>query len=168
MSRQLWRRGFTADHVAAFQRYGTKRVLIAYDRDDAGDKAADKLAEQLIALGIECLRALPEGMDANSTALKLTPAQHSLGLMLRQAEWMGRPAQESENKIQESISAASPTVEISSLAAGVEIAAAAVVEPELPSPELQQDELSIVQGEPGVNVSGVCVAGKESRPNPCA
>ena len=73
---QLWRRGFTADHVAAFQRYGTKRVLIAYDRDDAGDKAADKLAEQLIALGIECLRVrFPKGMDANSTALKLTPAQ---------------------------------------------------------------------------------------------
>ena len=142
--------GFTADHVAAFQRYGTKRVLIAYDRDEAGDKAAEKLAEQLIALGIECLRVrFPKGMDANSTALKLTPAQHSLGLMLRQAEWMGRPAQELENKIQNSASEIPPAVELLPLAAGVEVTAAAVVEPEFPSPELQQDELSIVQGELG-------------------
>jgi len=36
--------GFTADHRAAFERHGIKRVYIAYDRDDAGDKAAAKLA----------------------------------------------------------------------------------------------------------------------------
>ena len=32
--------GFTADHRAAFEKYGTERVYIAYDRDEAGDKAA--------------------------------------------------------------------------------------------------------------------------------
>lgn len=32
--------GFTADHLAAMKRYGTERVLIAYDRDDAGERAA--------------------------------------------------------------------------------------------------------------------------------
>jgi DNA primase catalytic core len=85
--------GFTDDHLAAFKRHGTERVLIAYDRDDAGDRAADKLAEQLIAEGIECLRVkFPKGMDANSYALKLTPAQQSLALVLRQAEWLGRGA----------------------------------------------------------------------------
>lgn len=36
--------GFTSDHLAAFQAYGTRRVLIAYDRDKAGDKAAAALA----------------------------------------------------------------------------------------------------------------------------
>lgn len=83
--------GFTDDRLAAFKRYGIERVLIAYDRDEAGDRAADRLAERLIAEGIECLRVrFPKGMDANSTALKLTPARHSLGLMLRQAEWIGR------------------------------------------------------------------------------
>jgi len=83
--------GFTDDHRAAFKRYGTERVLIAYDRDDAGDRAAEKLAERLIAEGIECLRVrFPKGMDANSYALKLTPATHSLGLVLRQADWLGR------------------------------------------------------------------------------
>jgi len=37
----LWReRSFTADHRAAFEKYGTERVYIAYDRDEAGEKAA--------------------------------------------------------------------------------------------------------------------------------
>jgi DNA primase len=46
--------GFTADHRAAFERHGTRRVYIAYDRDEAGDKAAAKLADELIEMGIEC------------------------------------------------------------------------------------------------------------------
>ena len=33
--------GFTEDHRRAFEKYGTERVYIAYDRDEAGDKAAD-------------------------------------------------------------------------------------------------------------------------------
>jgi DNA primase len=36
--------GYTADHRAAFQRHGTKKVLILYDRDEANDKAAAALA----------------------------------------------------------------------------------------------------------------------------
>ena len=32
--------GFTADHLTAFKRYGTETVLIAYDRDEAGERAA--------------------------------------------------------------------------------------------------------------------------------
>lgn len=39
--------------LAAFQQYGTARVLIAYDRDDAGDKAAMALAEKLMKEGFE-------------------------------------------------------------------------------------------------------------------
>jgi DNA primase catalytic core len=83
--------GFTADHLAAFQRYGTKRVLIAYDRDEAGDRAAEQLAEKLIAAGLECYRILfPHGMDANEYALKLAPAQKSLGIVIRKAVWLGK------------------------------------------------------------------------------
>lgn len=143
--------GFTPDHIAAFKQHGTQRVLIAYDRDEAGDKAADKLAEQLIALGIECLRVrFPKGMDANSTALKLTPAQHSLGLMLRQAEWMGRPADESVSVEPAPELAPAPALELLPLAAGVEVRAPAPLEAasELPLPEQQPDELNLVQGEP--------------------
>jgi hypothetical protein len=66
-------------------------VLIAYDRDDAGNKAADKLAVLLMAEGIECFRVLfPKDSDANSFALENKPADKSLGLVLRSAQWMGK------------------------------------------------------------------------------
>ncbi|HEX2873542.1 MAG TPA: CHC2 zinc finger domain-containing protein [Polyangiaceae bacterium] len=81
--------GFTEDHRAAFRKHGTERVLIAYDRDEAGDRAAEKLAVELSTMGIEVLRVLfPKNMDANSYALKVQPAAQSLGLVLRKAEWM--------------------------------------------------------------------------------
>ncbi len=83
--------GFTADHRAAFEKYGTERVYIAYDRDEAGDKAAAVLAEELIEMGIECFRVqFPKGMDANAYALKVTPAAKSLGVLLNKAEWLGK------------------------------------------------------------------------------
>src|SRR5205814_5480123 len=70
--------------------YGTKRVLIAYDRDDAGDAAAAKLAEKLLAEGIGVSRIqFPRGMDANEYALKVAPPEKSLGLAIRSAEWIG-------------------------------------------------------------------------------
>ncbi len=82
--------GFTADHVAAFQRYGTQRVLIAYDRDAAGDAAAEKLARQLMAIGIACYRVqFPKGMDANAYARHVRPAAKALGLVIRKAVWLG-------------------------------------------------------------------------------
>ncbi|KRB85152.1 DNA primase [Noviherbaspirillum sp. Root189] len=83
--------GFTDDHVAMFEACGTERVLIAYDNDEAGNRAAGKLAERLQALGIGCYRIqFPHGMDANEYALKVTPASHSLDLLVRNAGWMGQ------------------------------------------------------------------------------
>jgi DNA primase len=83
--------GFTDDHREAFGRHGTKRVYIAYDRDEAGDRAAAKLGAELGAMGIETWRVLfPKGMDANEYALKVGPAEKSLGLVLRNAEWLGK------------------------------------------------------------------------------
>jgi DNA primase len=85
--------GFTEEHVQAFKRHGTQRVLIAYDRDDAGERGAEKVAQTLIAQGIECFRVqFPKGMDANEYALKVTPAAKSLGLLLRKAVWLGKGA----------------------------------------------------------------------------
>ncbi len=82
--------GFTADHLAAFNHYGTERVLIAYDRDEAGNRAADKLAKQLIESGIDCYRIqFPKGMDANEYALQVKPATKSLGVAIRSAVWLG-------------------------------------------------------------------------------
>jgi DNA primase len=63
--------GFTDDHRRAFEKHGTERVYIAYDRDEAGDKAAAALAPELIEMGIECFRVpFPKGMDANEYARK--------------------------------------------------------------------------------------------------
>jgi DNA primase catalytic core len=83
--------GFTADHRAAFEKHGTERVYIAYDRDEAGEKSSAALAQELIQMGIECFRILfPKGMDANEYALKVQPAMRSLGVLLNKAEWLGK------------------------------------------------------------------------------
>ena len=64
--------GFTDDHLARFKRHGIERVLIAYDRDDAGERAAEKLAEQLMAKGSSASASSSrKGMDANEYALKV-------------------------------------------------------------------------------------------------
>ena len=87
--------GFTEDILAAFKRHGTERVLIAYDRDEAGERAAAKHAEALMSEGIEVWRIeFPKGMDANEYALKLGPATKSLGVVIRKAVWLckGKPA----------------------------------------------------------------------------
>jgi DNA primase catalytic core len=83
--------GFTQDHWAALKHHGTRRVLIAYDRDDAGNAAADKLTLELLEAGMETFRVLfPKGMDANEYAKKVTPASKSLGLLLQQSHWQGK------------------------------------------------------------------------------
>jgi DNA primase catalytic core len=109
--------GFTADHRAAFERHGTERVYIAYDRDDAGDKAAAKLAEELMGMGIECFRVqFPKGQDANEYARVTQPAAKALGVLLTGAAWMGkgpRPAGRAPVPVvvAEPAAAAAPTVE---------------------------------------------------------
>ena len=83
--------GFTDELLSALKTHATERVLIAYDRDEAGERAAAKLAGILMTEGIECFRIqFPKGMDANEYALKVTPAAKSLGLLIRQASWLGK------------------------------------------------------------------------------
>lgn len=95
--------GFTDDHLEAFKRHGTERILIAYDHDAAGDKAAEKLAGQLIAAGLECWRVqFPHGLDANEYALKVTPANRSLGVAIRRSVWLGKgqePRRDSDHEL---------------------------------------------------------------------
>jgi len=83
--------GFTSEHLEAFKSYGTEHVLIAYDRDDAGDRAADALATKLLAEGIGVSRIeFPKGMDANAYAMKVQPASRSLSVLVRAATWIGK------------------------------------------------------------------------------
>ena len=85
--------GFTVEHLEAFKSYGTEHVLIAYDRDEAGDRAADALGKQLLAAGIGVSRIeFPKGMDANDYALKVQPASRSLSVLVRAATWIGAPS----------------------------------------------------------------------------
>ncbi len=86
--------GVTLGLMTAIERMaagGLKRVLIAFDRDEAGERGAAKFAEKLLALGIDCYRIVfPKGMDANEYAMKVQPAAKALGLLIRKAEWMGK------------------------------------------------------------------------------
>lgn len=83
--------GFTKGHLAAFKQHGTERVLIAYDRDKAGEQAAEALAKKLTGEGIDCYRIhFPKGMDANDYALQVQPASKSLGVVIRSAVWLGK------------------------------------------------------------------------------
>ena len=129
--------GFTDEHMAALARHGTRRVLIAYDRDEAGDEASAALAERLIGAGIEVWRILfPKGMDANEYALKVTPATRSLGVAIRKAVWLGKGEAKAAPEIEPQASAESrvsaPARAASSLAA--ELAAKAKTSEPQPEP----------------------------------
>ena len=83
--------GFSEEHLQAFKAHKTQRIYLAYDRDKAGDRAAERDAQRLQAIGIECYRVrFPVGMDANEYALKVTPANKSLGVLLNAAQWLGK------------------------------------------------------------------------------
>ncbi len=82
---------FTGDHRTAFQKHGTKRIYLAYDRDEAGERAAQEHAAQLMEMGIECFRVkFPKGQDANEYARMTQPAAKALGVLLHSAEWLGK------------------------------------------------------------------------------
>ena len=151
--------GFTDEHVQAFKRCGTERVLIAYDRDEAGERGAAKVAEVLMAQGIECLRMqFPKGMDANEYALKVQPAAKSLGLVIRKAVWLGKgeapvrssgiatvePAAKEEAPTPPTSPEASMSTPLPSLAAAAVVPA--VPADQAPSPEIDGDVLRLVCG----------------------
>jgi DNA primase len=82
--------GWTPEHQQAIGVHGITRVLIAYDRDPAGDAGAKSLAAQLTAVGVECFRVeFPAGADANDVAVGATNPTDVLGGFLRKAAWMG-------------------------------------------------------------------------------
>ncbi|MGH9268011.1 MAG: CHC2 zinc finger domain-containing protein, partial [Acidimicrobiales bacterium] len=82
--------GVTTEHLDALRAHDIKRVLLAFDADDAGDKAATKLAKSLMGEGVECFRVqLPAGADANDVACGAKNPTDALGRLLRSAAWMG-------------------------------------------------------------------------------
>jgi DNA primase len=85
--------GFTDEILVALKACGAERILIAFDRDEAGDRAAETLAKRLLGEGLDCFRLqFPKGEDANSYARLVQPAEKSLGLVIRSAQWLGSGA----------------------------------------------------------------------------
>ncbi len=154
--------GFTDDHLAAFRKHGTRRVLIAYDRDDAGEKAAARLAPQLIAEGIECWRVqFPHGMDANDYALKVTPASKSLGVVIRKALWLGKGQAPAEPEPLAHVSAPAASSLAPDLAAKEEVPEPLPATPVPPAPsadveaQVKESEVVLVFGDRRYRVRGL-------------
>jgi DNA primase len=83
--------GFTDDLRAALKRHGTRRIYLAYDPDEAGEKATQAHSQEFIEMGIECFRVrFPKGQDANEYARMTQPAEKALGLLLNSAAWLGK------------------------------------------------------------------------------
>jgi DNA primase catalytic core len=124
--------GFTDAHRAALRLHGTERVLIAYDADEAGDAAAERLGDELTRLGIEAYRVrFPRGADvkdANGYARAEQPAHESLGALLRGATWIGRAA---------------PPVTAAPLAAAPAVLAAPAVSAASPAPAAPTARVSL-------------------------
>lgn len=85
--------GFTDELLQTLIELKIKRVLIAYDRDEAGNNAAVEVAAKLNQHGIDAFRILfPKGMDANQFACQMQPATKALELVIRKSEWLGSGA----------------------------------------------------------------------------
>jgi DNA primase len=165
--------GFTADHLAAFKHYGTERILIAYDRDAAGDHAAEKLASHLVKEGLDCYRIeVPKGMDINDYARHVTPATKSLGVVIRSAVWLGQGQAKplttdvvishittEATGVAALASAASETTATPPLAAPTTVSLPATVIPEAPTPvvtpEVQENALVITLGDRRYRIRGL-------------
>ena len=72
--------GFTASHLAALKQHDIKRVLIAYDRDEAGNTAAAKLADKLQAEGIDCLHPAAQRHGCKRIRATSNASAEKLGL----------------------------------------------------------------------------------------
>ena len=86
--------GFTFGHIEALDRNDIGRVLIAFRRDDDGDRAAGALTAMLsTTIKAECLRVeFPRGADANDVARKAATPADALTAAVRSAVWIsGHP-----------------------------------------------------------------------------
>jgi DNA primase catalytic core len=95
--------GFTQEILDKLVEIHPEKVLIAYDRDLAGDKAAKKVAAKLSEHGIESYRInFPKDMDANQYAIETKNPTKSLARVIRNAYWLGgsrKKAAKKESKI---------------------------------------------------------------------
>lgn len=107
--------GWMPDHDGLVDQLAVKRVLIAFDADEAGDKGAADIAQDLTARGVECYRVeFPRGSDVNEVAVGAKDARAALGRFLRKAAWIGPTQASAPAPARSSLSAAIPIVEVAS------------------------------------------------------
>jgi DNA primase len=161
--------GFGPDHLAALRSHAVERVLIAYDRDPAGDKAADALAATLLAEGMECFRIVfPRGADANAFACEAASAAEALARVIRAAQWMGTGDKRRASRVEPAAPAEPPAESpaakeengaggpaVPSFAAEPLAASPVPAGPAGPDHELVGDELRVVMGERRWRVRGL-------------
>jgi DNA primase len=134
--------GFTDEMLAQMTKRGVVRVVIAYDHDEPGDHAADKLAQLLEAHGIESARALfPKTLDANAYALTMKPADKALRVVVDTAKpWSVEPPKRSKPFELSEPSIAPPVVDSPPAAA----APSAAEQPApLPTPDVVVEEKGV-------------------------
>jgi hypothetical protein len=169
--------------LGALKSCGTQRILIAFDRDEAGDRGAEAVAKRLTAEGLDCFRLLfPKGMDANAYACTVKAAEKSLSVVIRSAQWLGQgvPArthvvsashdETSAETVEQGVvvdpvlplaasacAAFDVGVEVESSPALPELPAAAMPEPPESEPQHQADErqINITFGERRYRVRGL-------------
>ena len=84
--------GFTPDHWQLVRETRPDRIVIAYDQDEAGNKAANELAQQLEPEGIEAWRVeLPPQSDLNDLVCRAKDPQAELRALLAGASRLLAP-----------------------------------------------------------------------------
>ena len=78
--------GLTDEHLEALRTFTIRRMLVAYRHTEAGDRAAEKVSDRLVAAGHEVFRLrFPLGLDANDHVLREGPER--LAELVRCAQW---------------------------------------------------------------------------------
>lgn len=104
--------GFTEDHLDLFLRHKVGKVLIAYDRDEAGDRGSEKVASILQGEGIECYRIeFPKNMDANEYVQKMAPERTALEVVVKRAIPLGKAKRQVQTAASSFLAASSVSVE---------------------------------------------------------
>ena len=91
--------GFT-DELETLLAQHADAVLIAYDRDDPGERGAEKAAARLMSHGLECHRVkFPPGTDANEFLQRHgEAAPEEFQKLITGAEWIGRKSPDRPEK----------------------------------------------------------------------
>ena len=169
--------GLTDELLDAFKVHDIKRVLIAFDNDEAGNKASEKHGEAFARLGIERFRLglTPAANDINNYARIAGQDGGNLhdwlGVLIRNATWLGKgdapalttPAPDFLQRHRDE-QAAKAAADESSAGAAKEIKAPAVpVEP------IASEKASSLAAEiPGVEVAGEPSAAEPPKETPIA